>query len=206
MNIENITKKFHNRVPAVLGSEKFSTYAVLLPIVKVGEDLHILFEVRAHHLRRQPGEICFPGGRIDAKDTGPKHAAIRETTEELNINTNEISNVLPLDYMVSPFGTIIYPFVGIITTSEPFTPNPSEVAEVFTVPLSTLQQAKPDVYTIRFNMEPEQNFPFHLIAGGENYNWQARGMEEYFYYYEGRVIWGLTARILHHFLSVLDQG
>ena len=50
---------------------------------------------------------------------------------------------------------------------------------------------------------PTYGAPFDLIIGGENYNWQVRHMEEYFYQYEGRVIWGLTARILSHFLELV---
>ncbi|HWO97807.1 MAG TPA: coenzyme A pyrophosphatase, partial [Bacillus sp. (in: firmicutes)] len=96
-------------------------------------------------------------------------------------------------------------FVGVISAAETIQPNPAEVAEIFTVPLSFFEKSEPERYTIRFKTEPEQGFPFHLIAGGANYNWQTRTMDEYFYFYEDKVIWGLTARILKHFLDIIHE-
>lgn len=84
-------------------------------------------------------------------------------------------------------------------------PNPSEVAEFFTVPISFLMNTEPDRFKIHFEVKPEKNFPFHLISGGENYNWQTRQTEELFYHYDGKVIWGLTARVLKHFLEVIND-
>ncbi|MFX3623501.1 MAG: CoA pyrophosphatase [Ectobacillus sp.] len=206
MNIAKLTGQLQNRVPTILGSENFSRFAVLLPLIEKDNELHVLFEVRSLQLRRQPGEICFPGGKIDPDDRDEQHTAIRETSEELGIEENEVANVSPLDYMVSPFGTIIYSYTGLITAPEHIKPNPSEVEEIFTIPLSFLKNTTPEVYKIYFKIEPEASFPFDLIAGGENYNWHTRTMDEYFYFYEDRVIWGLTARILKHFLDIIEEG
>ncbi|WHY65274.1 CoA pyrophosphatase [Neobacillus sp. SuZ13] len=203
MELEPILSKLKNHTPKILGSEKFSKYAVMVPLIEKEDGIHVLLEVRSLELRRQPGEICFPGGRIDAQDLDEKAAAIRETVEELGVRNEEISNVLPLDYMISPFGMMIYPFVGYIKTPNTIVPNPSEVGEIFTVPLSFLIKSEPEIYHIEFKAEPEVNFPFDLIVGGENYNWRTRGIEEYFYRYDGKVIWGLTAKILAHFIELL---
>ncbi|MBS4216081.1 MULTISPECIES: NUDIX hydrolase [Neobacillus] len=203
MKLEAILAKLKEHTPEILGSKKFSKYAVMVPLVLKGDEVHVLFEVRSLQLKRQPGEICFPGGKIDSHDEDAEAAAIRETNEELRIDREEISKVYPLDYMVSPFGMIIYPYAGFIKNLEKVNPNPSEVGEVFTVPLSFFFEKEPEIYHIEFKMEPEKNFPFDLIVGGENYNWRARGMEEYFYLYEDKVIWGLTARILAHFIELI---
>lgn len=203
MNIQEIMNRLNNRTPTILGSEKFSKYAVLLPLIKKGDELHILFEVRSLQLRRQPGEICFPGGRIDLSDKDECHTAIRETSEELGIGPEKIKEISPLDYMISPFGTIIYPFVGFIQSPEEIKPNPDEVEKIFTVPLSYLKEVNPEIFQVSYKVEPEIDFPFNQIVGGEKYNWQPRKMEEYFYYYENKVIWGLTARILKHFIEVV---
>ncbi|MGD6849987.1 CoA pyrophosphatase [Rossellomorea aquimaris] len=205
MDVNEILQLFKDRTPKVLGSETFSEYAILLPLIEVNGQTHVLFEVRSLNMRRQPGEICFPGGRIDRSDSDEKAAAIRETSEELGIHTDTISDVYPLDYIVSPFGTIIYPYVGKINVSiKQLKPNQAEVDEIFTTPLTYLQEREPDLYNIKFKMEPEESFPFKQIPGGENYNWQARNMKEHFYYYEDKVIWGLTARVLHHFVKLLS--
>lgn len=196
---------FQDRKPGILGRDKYSNYAVLLPIIEQHNEPHILFEVRAYELRRQPGEICFPGGRVDQSDATEKETAIRETIEELGITKDCIEHVFPLDFLVNPFGSIIYPFVGLIKDSASFSINKAEVAEVFTVPLSFLQQVKPDIHQIHFKPVPDQSFPYEKIVGGEKYNWQAKGMEECFYYFEDKVIWGLTARILTHFLTLIRK-
>ncbi|MCA1031491.1 CoA pyrophosphatase [Bacillus timonensis] len=205
MNMEEKIKKLQDQPPKILGSEHFSKYAVLLPLIKKDDDYHILFEVRSEHLRRQPGEICFPGGRIDQGDRDERHTAIRETTEELGIHEDQLTYVSPLDYIVTPFGTMIYPFVGILAEPEKINPNADEVGSVFSVPISYFKENPPKTYHIHFHMEPEDQFPFDDIIGGENYNWHTRKMDENFYYYEDKVIWGLTARILKHFLSLITE-
>ena len=64
-------------------------FAVMAPLVRVGGETHLLFEVRALHMRRQPGEVCFPGGRIEPGEE-PVECAVRETTEELGIGRERI--------------------------------------------------------------------------------------------------------------------
>jgi peroxisomal coenzyme A diphosphatase NUDT7 len=205
MELDCVLTKIKNHHPFILGSENYSKYAVLLPLIMKNDEIHILFEVRSLQLRRQPGEICFPGGRIDAQDKNEKSAAIRETVEELGINEAQITNVCPLNFLVSPFGMIVYPFTGVITSEETITPNPSEVEEIFSVPLSYFLQTEPKVYQVHFKAEPEDDFPFDLVIGGQNYNWRTRHMEEYFYLYNNRVIWGLTARIISHFIDIVTK-
>lgn len=203
MDLEKILEGVKDRKPSILGSENFAKFAILLPLIRVGNDIHVLFEVRSKKLRSQPGEICFPGGRIDLQDKTEKDAALRETNEELGISQTEISDVFPLDYLVSPFGMIIYPFAGFIKSPESINPNPAEVAEVFSVPLSFFTKKMPQIYRINLEVQPEENFPFDLIIGGENYNWRTRKIDEYFYIYEDKVIWGLTAKILSHFVDLV---
>jgi len=106
--------------------------------------------------------------------------AVRETSEELGIPASNIKNVVPLDYLVTPYGRIIYPFAGMIVDEEKINPNPAEVEEVFFVPLSYLEQTEPEIYQVHCKMVPEKNFPFHHIVGGENYQWGARSIKEHF--------------------------
>jgi coenzyme A diphosphatase NUDT7 len=200
---KKILNKVKSHTPSILGNEDFSKFAILLPLIQVDNEVHILFEVRSHNLRRQPGEICFPGGRIDRQDKTEMDAALRETKEELGISHEDISNVFPLDYLVSPFGMIVYTFVGFINSPESIKPNPSEVGDIFSVPLSFFLEAKPQIYQVNFNVKPEENFPFDLIVGGQNYNWRTRQTDEYFYIYKDKVIWGLTAKILSHFVEMV---
>lgn len=205
MNVRQLIEQFHNRTPAILGSEHFARFAVLLPLIEKEGNIHVLFEVRSYEMRRQPGEVCFPGGRCDPLDKDKCFTAIRETAEELGV-VPASGQTFPLDFMLTPFGTMIYPFAGVLPAESEIKPNPDEVAEVFTVPLDYLLEAVPDCHSIHFKAEPADGFPFDLIIGGEDYNWQARAMDEYFYFYEDRIIWGLTARILKHFLDMVKES
>ena len=203
MDPKSLVDKVKGRIPEVLGNKDFSKFAILLPLIEKDGEIHILFEVRSHQLRSQPGEICFPGGRIDKEDESEEDAAVRETMEELGIERQQISDIFPLDYIVSPFGMIVYSYAGIIDADVEFRPNPPEVDSLFTVPLSFFLEKEPKVYRVNFDIQPEESFPYDLIAGGENYNWRTRQVDEFFYLYEDKVIWGLTAKILTHFMEII---
>ncbi|TAA72415.1 NUDIX hydrolase [Planococcus salinarum] len=203
MDPKSLVEKVKDRIPEVMDNRSFSKFAILLPMIEKDGEIHILFEVRSHQLRSQPGEICFPGGRIDKEDESEEDAAVRETVEELGIANEQISDIFPLDYIVSPFGMIVYSFAGIIDADVEFRPNPPEVDSLFTVPLSFFLEKDPKVYRVNFDIQPEESFPYDLIAGGENYNWRTRQVDEFFYLYEDKVIWGLTAKILTHFMEII---
>ncbi|WP_026571903.1 MULTISPECIES: CoA pyrophosphatase [Sediminibacillus] len=205
MNSTQIVKRLQDHEPAVLGSEEFAKFAVLLPLIEKEGELQVVFEVRSRTLRRQPGDICFPGGKIDPDDRSAKEAAIRETVEELGIKTEEITEIHPIDYMVSPFGMIVYPFTGFMDEKANISLNPQEVEEIFTVPLSFFLETKPVIHEVDMHIEPKEDFPFELVAGGKDYEWRPLKMEEYFYQYDDKVIWGLTARVIAHFASLLNS-
>lgn len=203
MDLDRIMNKIKHHTPTVLGHEHFTKSAVLLPLIHKDDELHVLFEVRSENMRRQPGEICFPGGRIEAQDKDAQAAAIRETTEELGISDKKILDVRPLDYLVTAFGMIVYTHAGLVMTDEQFDPNPFEVEEIFTVPLSFFLEREPEIYHVNLHVQPEEAFPFERIPGGENYNWRTSQIDEYFYNYGDKVIWGLTAKILSHFVEMI---
>lgn len=205
MNLEKILLKLTERKPFVLGSENFSSYSVLLPLVYINNEIHLVFEVRALTLRRQPGEVCFPGGKKDKQDKDYMETATRETYEELGIKEGRISRIVPLDFIVSPYGNIIYPFVGVLDSLNDLQLNKKEVDHLFTVPLSFFRNTEPDIHYVNARFEPEPGFPYDSIIGGKDYNWQIKRMEEIFYYYDKQVIWGLTARIVKHFIEVIEQ-
>lgn len=205
-DLSSIEGLFKNRNANFLGHEEMKFSSVLLPLLEKNGETHVLFEVRGKMLRSQPGEICFPGGGVEEQDKTEADTAIRETCEELGLNRNQIKMVAPLDFLVTPFRGVIYPYVGIILEPESMKPNEFEVDEVFTVPLEHLLTQEPKFHPVHFEVKPDDSFPYHLIPKGKYYKWRTGQMPEYFYFYEKYVIWGLTARILTNFLSLLrDQ-
>ncbi|MCL6575207.1 CoA pyrophosphatase [Kyrpidia sp.] len=199
--LENFLKE---RKPRILGSEGMVQAAVALPLLEGDGGWQLVFEVRSHRLRRQPGEICFPGGQVEPGED-PAMTAIREMGEELGLPENRIKVLGPLDILVNPWRTIVYPYVCRIDP-EPLRPNPDEVEEVFCVPVDYFLRHPPEVHHVHLDVHPEETFPFHRIPGGRNYPWTRGQTPEYFYEYKGKVIWGLTARILKHFLDLTTTG
>lgn len=205
MDASRILAKLEGRAPSIMGQQRYKQSAVLLPLLNIQDETHVLFEVRSMQMRSQPGDICLPGGRIDKTDKSPKETAIRETMEELGISACNIEAVTPLDYIVNDSGRIIYPFVGKLLNHEHIKLNEAEVSEVFTVPLSYFLETEPEVYKVHFQVNPEKDFPFDLIVGGKDYKWNTGHIDELFYQYNGKVIWGLTAKILTHFVHLLKK-
>lgn len=176
--------------------------AVLIPLVEVEGETHVLFEIRSQKLKSQPGEICFPGGKVEEEDASEQEAAIRETCEELGIDLEDVELIDGLGVLVHPSSSSIFSFVGKITDNTKIAPN-EEVSEVFTVPLDYLMNYEPEIYYIQVKIQPEEDFPFELIPDGRDYKWRHVRLPEYFYRYEDKIIWGLTARILHEFIELL---
>ena len=154
----------------------------------------------------QPGEICLPGGRIESGDSSPQAAAVRETSEELGIALSKIDVIGPLDYIVSPIGVTLYPFVALIENDAVIKPNHSEVAEVFSVPLKFLLAAEPLTAQMEMATRPMANFPFDLLPLGYSAEWKRRKTYKVFFYsYESYIIWGLTAQVIRNFLNVFRK-
>lgn len=186
---------------------EYQVFGVLVPLIDVEGGCRVLLETRASTLKKQPGEISLPGGRKEEDET-PLGAAIRETSEELNIPEEAVSVFGPLDYLVTPFNYIIYPFVGEI--KRPYVDRikgaPDEVDEVFTVPLDFFLKTKPECYRVATKLQIPRGFPFELIPKGEGYNWSSGTYQVCFYCYNGRIIWGVTARILKNLAHRLTDN
>ncbi|MGZ0050524.1 VOC family protein [Brevibacillus gelatini] len=202
--VTEISRVLQQRPPGIMGAQQVGEFGILLPLVKMDDGkLGVLFEKRASTMRRQANEICFPGGRAEKSDESKWATARRETSEELGVPPENIHFVGELDWLTGPGRAVIYPFVGFVEGIADMKPNPDEVGEVFVISLERLAAAKPSTYTSSLVTEPEEDFPYHLIPGGKRYPWRTGKVEHLFYELDGRVIWGLTARVLAHFLERL---
>ena len=192
-----------NRTCDIENESDYSTSAVVVPLVRHHGRLGILFEVRSAGLNWQPGDICFPGGRIELDDASPMEAAVRETCEELGLPSSAIEVLGPLSYMVSPIGVMLYPFAAYIKDYDLIRPNNGEVAEVFVVPLDYLINCEPLTAHMELATRPLPDFPLELLENSYAKDWKRRTTYPVlFYQYDGHVIWGLTARVLFGFLNI----
>jgi len=150
--------------------------AVLIPVVDRSAPTVILTQ-RTADLPSHPGQIAFPGGKIDGEET-PAGAALREAEEEIGLAPALVETLGYLDLYLTFSGFRIVPTVARVEEDFALTLNHSEVAEVFEVPLEYL-------------MRPE------------NYRRKSRdwnGIVRHYYEipYRNRYIWGVTAGILRN--------
>ena len=200
MNIKDIKDKVKNNKPYINGWERMRRAAIIIPLVEVNNEVCILFEVRAKKLNSQPGDICFPGGKIDGNEL-PKEAALREMFEELGMENIDIIN--ELDIVVRYDGIIIHPYLGIIKDINEISINESEVDHVFYVSLNYLLSHEPLEVNSKLKFERPEEFPYDLIVNKENYKFREANHRSLFYKYENYNIWGITAEMLKNFLEKL---
>lgn len=207
MNIDSLKRVINKRKSLFIGEDTAFRSAVVIPLVEIADEWHVLFEVRSLKMRSQPGDISFPGGRIDASDASPMEAALREMEEELGVDRRTVEVIGELSpYIASP-SFVVYPFAAVIDYDEIIHHyNKDEVEEVFTIPVKWLIEHEPYVHIIGMQVTPSADFPYEKIMNGDQYEWRAHSVEEWFYEYEKYTVWGLTARILKHFITLLKEA
>lgn len=162
---------------------KLREAAVLVAVVEHVEPT-VLLTKRSSALKHHPGQIAFPGGKVDTDDAGVVAAALREAREEIALGDAEVLGTLSPHETVTGFN--VTPVLALVEPGFVPRPEPSEVSEAFEVPLSHV-------------MDPAK----YLI---ESRNW--RGMPRYYFtvpwgpYY----IWGATARMLRALADRMDDG
>ena len=192
------------------------TASVLLLLLPGQEGPELLFEVRSGKLGWQPGDICFPGGHREKSDRNFAAAAVRETSEELGIRYKDIQLCGTLDFFAAHNGFMVYPFVGIWKPEnnvdsagadyKKWNYNKDEVAELFTVPLSWLINTTPRIGTAHIQITRQKDFPFELVPHLDPDKDFHQEYPIYFYQFGDKVIWGMTAAILHSFLDRFGKG
>ena len=204
-DVSDIEKIFAGRTPKIIGNR--ADYAVLVPLVKKDGELNLLFEVRAAHLKRQPNEVCFPGGRIEENET-PVQCAVRESAEELGINPADIKIITELDRIHSYTNFTLYSFLGEIDydTIVNAKVNKKEVESIFFVPLSEFILNEPYVYTMKVVPDVRDDFPYEMVNEDSDYHWSKGVAEVPIYQVHQEKIWGLTARICYNFAKVLKDN
>ena len=193
----------YGETPLALGEEKKRGSAILVPFVVRNGELQIVFEVRSFDLPAQPGEVCLPGGRIERGES-PEDAAVRETAEELLIDSGKIRVLFPLDGMIGPGGRPVWSFVGLLDGYED-TFSDEEVDHVFTVPLSWFLEDEPERYETELATIPGEDFPFERIPGGRDYPWRMRYYDVLFYHWPHENIWGLTAKVIRQLTERIEE-
>ncbi len=202
MNLLKIKEIISSRDVTAIG--KCSRFAVLVPLVEIDGEIHLLYELRSQNLNRQPGEISFPGGKIEKGET-PEEAAIRETCEELCIEDKDIKLIGEFDTLHGNTNFVMYTFVGIISKEvyENLNPNKGEVEKVFLVSLDYLCENPPKLYDFEVISQPANDSIFENPSISEGYSWSRTVNPIPLYPWGETPIWGITAKITLELTKVL---
>ena len=146
----------------------------------------MLFTRRAAHLKAHSGQVSFPGGRVADIDASAEATALRETAEEIGLESRKIELLGRLPDYHTRTGFRITPIVGLVTPPLELEADANEVEEIFEVPLEFLLD--------------ERNHQRHSRI------WQ--GEERWFFAieYQRHTIWGATAGMLVNLYRHLSQG
>ena len=156
--------------------------AVLIPVYYNEGQYYLLFAKRTQTVREHKGQISFPGGVYEEEDGTLLATALRESAEEIGLSPGDAEVVGELDDTVTVTNYVISPFVAFIPWPYRFTISPEEVEHIIDAPVSALLNKE--------CLREESD----VIDG--------KSGVVYFYHYEGKVIWGATARILNQFLGI----
>ncbi len=155
-------------------AERKAEAAVLIAVTERAEPGVILTQ-RPNTMRDHPGQVAFPGGKLDAGEDAIE-AALREAEEELAMPRDAVRIVAPTDRFQTGTGFDITPVVGVIPPDLPLVPHPREVESWFEVPLRTLLHPE--------SFEEKEAF------------WRGADRRYHQLDWDGYRIWGVTAAII----------
>ncbi|MBP7608788.1 MAG: CoA pyrophosphatase [Steroidobacteraceae bacterium] len=159
--------------------------AVLVPLVERPTGLQVLLTQRASHLKNHPGQVSFPGGRIELADAGPWEAALREAREEIGLEPRFVTRAGYLQDHLVISGYRVTPAVGFVQPGFDLRLDETEVDDVFEVPLEF-------VLDVRNHLSRDHSIAGHTVV-------------THAIPYEGRQIWGATASMLITFARLLRE-
>lgn len=175
----NINKKNIN-----LDSNSYKIAAVLFPLIEKNNELKVILTTRSKDLPSHPGQVCFPGGKLEKTDKNIIECAKRESFEEVGIKSDQINLLGQLDDCITGTNFKVTPVIGLIDSNYIPVLQENEVADIFEVPL--------DYFIEKNNQKIEYA------------NYKNKSYSYYQYNWKNKKIWGSTARIIVNFCEIMN--
>lgn len=190
-NADVLKQKIRESLTRAAGSDlqgQGKPSAVLLPLFLKGGECYLLLTRRTQKVEYHKGEISFPGGAREEGDRDLLDTALRETQEETGIEAATVEILGKLDDTLTVGSNfVITPFVGWIPYPCKREINHLEIEELLEIPLGFFLS--------------RQNY------WKGNFRYHQKSYESHFYLWrEDAVVWGATARIIHHFCRLLEEA
>ena len=160
--------------------------SVLLLLFPEGEQIYICLIKRPSTMTHHPGQISFPGGKVEKEDHSAEMTALREAQEEVGVNPSFIQilgKLTELYVEVSKF--LIHPFLAWADQKPEFLLNTDEVEELILFPLT-------DFIANETILETELNTFSGLLRVK-------------YYPFNSEIIWGATAMILSELIEIIKK-
>jgi 8-oxo-dGTP pyrophosphatase MutT (NUDIX family) len=159
--------------------------AVLAPLYEDDDELFVVLTRRTWELRSHQGEVSFPGGRHDDGDPDLWETALRESREEIGLDTDAVEQIGELDHLATVTShSFIVPYVGELPGRPHTVASPTEVSAVLHVPVAELLD--PAIYR-----EERWSFPW------------AEDRPIFFFELVGDTVWGATGAMLRQLLGLV---
>lgn len=169
--------KLEHHRPRVIDQPDLISAGVLIALTDC-DDPHVILTRRSEQVPTHQGQVALPGGKRDATDANIIETALREAEEEVALARDQVNVIGALDDVVSPFGFVVTPVLGLVPKGIELTPNIGELDCVFTVPISHFKNT-PSGYFERDSLRIPT------------------------YDYDDFHIWGLTALVLVELLNTV---
>jgi 8-oxo-dGTP pyrophosphatase MutT (NUDIX family) len=158
------------------GERKLVPAAVLVPLIRMGEQWHLVYTLRSNLLHDHSGQVSFPGGSWENHDPDLIATALRESREEIGLDPAKVRVLGCMAKMEMVTHFKVTPVVGVVDWPTVLTVNPDEVARVFSIPLDWLASKENHDFQVHTHRSKDFNVP-------------------YFKPYDGETVWGATAMI-----------
>lgn len=202
--LKNIIIKYSNNSAYINGWKEMNRASVIIFLAEIDSEINVLFQMRSKKMRSQPGDISFPGGKIEEGED-PREAAIRETYEEIGLNKCDFEIVAPLNILTTHYNLLIHPYLGYIKDITKIKISRDEVDHIFFVPLEYFIDNEPLIINSEMVVKRNEDFPYERINGGKNYKFKNGLYKSLFYKYNDYNIWGITAIMLNDFINDLKD-